>query len=509
MAPGILPPREWHAGLAGVVVAAGALIRDDGGRVLCVKPNYRDHWTLPGGICELGEAPEDGCAREVAEEVGLDLPIGRLLVADWQASLEIYGPGARPTMYFIFDGGVLPGEPAIVLQQEELDAYQFAAPAILADLLAPPGLRRTLGALASLDTPGTRYLPHPPGDSPTPDERRSMTSSPATTMRAVRLSGPGPVDNLRLTTLPLPPERDGWVRVRVEAFGLNRSELKLRLGVSVGVSFPRVPGIEAAGTVDAAPAGSGLAPGQKVVAMMGDMGRTYDGGYAEYTSVPLSQVIPVDTDLPWDVLGALPEMVQTAYGALTVGLDLKPGQSLLIRGGTSSVGLAAAALATWRGATVLATTRRADRLALLTEHGVKYPLLDDGAVAPAVRELYPDGVDAALDLVGTPTLPDTLRSVRVHGTACFGGSLSNQWTVRDFSPNEYLPRGVRLAGYFGDAADLPREALQEILDAVAAGRLAFPVDRVYDGLEQVQQAHDDMEHNRATGKLVVRVRHSA
>src|SRR5580658_8455379 len=107
-----------------------------------------------------------------------------------------------------------------------------------------------------------------------------MTSSPAT-MRAVRLSGPGPVHNLRLTTLPVPPERDGGVRIRVEAFGLNRSELKLRLGLSVGASFPRVPGIEAAGTVDAAPAGSGLAAGQKVVAMMGDMGRTYDGGYAE------------------------------------------------------------------------------------------------------------------------------------------------------------------------------------------------------------------------------------
>ncbi len=137
---------------------------------------------------------------------------------------------------------------------------------------------------------------------------------------------------------------------------------------------------------------------------------------------------------------------------------------------------------------------------MLKEHGVDHPLLDTGVVAPAVRELYPDGVDAALDLVGTPTLPDTLRAVRgTHGTACFGGSLSNHWTVRDFSPNEYLPKGVRLAGYFGDAADLPREAFQEILDAVVADRLSFSVDRVYDGLEQVPQAHDAMEHNRATG----------
>lgn len=333
-----------------------------------------------------------------------------------------------------------------------------------------------------------------------------MTTSPST-MRAIQLCAPGPVENLRLTTLPLPPEREGWVRIRVEAFGVNRSELKLRLGVSVGVTFPRVPGIEVAGVVDAVPAGSGLTPGQKVVAMMGDMGRTYDGGYAEYTSVPLSQVIPVDTDLDWATLGALPEMVQTAYGSLTVGLDLKPGQTLLIRGGTSSVGLAAAALASWRGATVLATTRQPDRLEQLKNHGIDYPLLDDGDIAAAARKLFPGGVDAALDLVGTPTLPDTLRAVRVHGTACFGGSLSNQWTVSDFSPNEYLPRGVRLAGYFGDAADLPKEVFQDVVDAVATGDLTFPVHRVYDGLEQVPQAHEDMENNRATGKLVVRVRH--
>ena len=165
-------------------------------------------------------------------------------------------------------------------------------------------------------------------------------------VRAVVLLEPGSVDNLVLRTLPIPPPRNGWVRIRVEAFGLNRSELMTRLGLSGdAVSYPRVLGIECAGVVAEAPAGSGLVPGKQVVALMGGMGRSYDGGYAEYTSVPVSQVIPIATDLPWEVVGALPEMVQTAYGSLTTGLDLRAGQSILVRGGTSSVGMAAIALA--------------------------------------------------------------------------------------------------------------------------------------------------------------------
>jgi 8-oxo-dGTP diphosphatase len=157
-----MDPQAWHASLAGVIVAAGAVIRNAAGQVLCVKPNYRDHWTLPGGICEQGEAPHLGCAREVSEEVGLDIPIGRLLTVDWQQAPPQYGPRARPTVYFIFDGGVLGGEPCIVLQQDELDAYKFAPAGDLADLLAPPGLRRTLAALAGLNSSGARYLPHQP-----------------------------------------------------------------------------------------------------------------------------------------------------------------------------------------------------------------------------------------------------------------------------------------------------------------------------------------------------------
>ncbi len=322
------------------------------------------------------------------------------------------------------------------------------------------------------------------------------------------LSEPGPVENLVIRELPVPPARDGWVRIRVEAFGLNRSELMTRLGLSGdAVTYPRVLGIECSGVVDAAPDSSGLRQGQQAVAMMGGMGRTYDGSYAEYTSVPLSQVIPISTELPWDVVGALPEMIQTANGSLTIGLDLKPGQTLLIRGGTSSVGLAVAALAKQLGATTLATTRRPDRVDMLTKRGIDHPIVDTGKIAGVVRRLFPDGVDAAIELVGTRTLPDTLHCVRVHGTVCFTGMLSNQWTVRDFYPIDYIPAGVCLTAYEGTASDLPRHALQRVLDAVANGSLQVAVHKVYDGLEQVRQAHEDMETNSAAGKLVVRVHH--
>jgi NADPH2:quinone reductase len=195
-------------------------------------------------------------------------------------------------------------------------------------------------------------------------------------------------------------------------------------------------------------------------------------------------------------------MLQTAYGSLTTGLDARPGQSILIRGGTSSVGLATAVLARQRGMTVLSTTRNPGKVGAVTKAGADHVLIDDGNVARQVREMLPAGADAALELVGTPTLPDTLRSVRVHGVVCFTGMLSGQWTVRDFYPLDYLPTGVRLTAYEGDAADLPPRVLQDFLDAVAAGPAAVPIGRVY-RFDQIVAAHTDMEQNHASGKLVV------
>jgi NADPH:quinone reductase len=267
------------------------------------------------------------------------------------------------------------------------------------------------------------------------------------------------------------------------------------------VSFPRVLGIEATGEVVAAPGGE-FQEGQQVAAMMGGMGRTFDGGYAEFTSVPAAQVIPFRSGLDWATLGAVPEMLQTAHGSLTVGLDARAGQTLLIRGGTSSVGMAAATLAKDRGLTVLSTTRNPDRAAALEAIGVDHVLIDKGDLAARARAIVPEGVDAALELVGTNTLPDTLRATAVHGVVCFTGMLSNEWTVADFYPIDYIPSGVRLTAYGGEAADLPADVLQAYLDAVAEGRLTVPIHRTY-ALDEIAQAHADMEDGRATGKLVV------
>lgn len=322
----------------------------------------------------------------------------------------------------------------------------------------------------------------------------------STTMRAVVLDAPGPPDALVIRDRPIPVPGPGWVLIRVRAFGLNRSELQTRLGFAAEVTFPRVLGIEATGTVESCPGGEFTA-GQQVVAMMGGMGRRYDGGYADYTCVPVEQVIAFHSDLPWEVVGAVPEMLQTSNGSLTVGLDVRAGQSLLIRGGASSIGLTTASLAQQRGLTVLATTRSPHKADALVRAGVDHVLVDDGDVATQVRALLPDGVDAALELVGTPTLPDTLRATKVHGTVCFTGSLSNVWTIPDFYPGD-LPNGVRLTSYGGDASDLPPQVLQGFLDAVAAGEATVTIDHVY-AFDEIVAATEAMASGHTAGKLVV------
>jgi NADPH:quinone reductase-like Zn-dependent oxidoreductase len=231
------------------------------------------------------------------------------------------------------------------------------------------------------------------------------------------------------------------------------------------------------------------------------MGRTIDGGYAEYVVVPVHTVIPFSSDLDWATLGAVPEMLQTANGSLSA-VDPAPGSAFLIRGGTSSIGLALAVLAKRRGLTVISTTRSESKAELLRSLGVDHVIVDSGSIVEQVRAIVPDGAGGAVELVGTTTLRDTLRATARLATVSFTGMLSDQWTVPDFYPIDFIPNGVRLTAYSGEAEDLPASVLQDFLDDVAAGRARVPIGKVY-RLDEIGAAHDDMENGSVTGKLVV------
>lgn len=307
-----------------------------------------------------------------------------------------------------------------------------------------------------------------------------------------------------LEDLPTPEPAAGEVLVEVRAFGLNRSEWFTRIGESPTVKLPRVLGIECVGTVVHDPSGA-LAAGQIVAAMMGGMGRQFDGSYAEYTRVPSTSVFPLATALPWEILGALPEMLQTCHGSLHTGLGAQAGQTVLIRGGTSSIGLATLALAKRAGLTVVSTSRSATKAAFLRSSGADAVVIDTGEVAEQVRALYPRGVDHVLELVGTTTLLDSLQCARPGGVVCMTGILGGQWELAAFRPMGQIPTAVRLTSYSGGAGDISREQLQQYVAMVEAGQLELPRGPVW-RFDQLPAAHVAMDENRANGKMVVLVR---
>jgi NADPH:quinone reductase-like Zn-dependent oxidoreductase len=315
-------------------------------------------------------------------------------------------------------------------------------------------------------------------------------------VRAVVVDAPGPPEVLQVRELPKPEARPGWTLVRVGAFGLNRSEIFTRQGHSGdAVHFPRVLGIECVGTVEESVDAGAPPVGTTVAAVMGRMGRAYDGGYAEYALLPTERLMPLETHLDWPTLGALPETFLTTRGSLDV-LDLDPGQALLVRGATSSVGMAAVGLGAAAGLRVLATTRNPDKAAILRERGADEVLIDDGTLAGT-------DADGVLDLVGGPAVLDSLRAVRTGGTVCNTGLLGGRWTIPDFEPLEHIPSGVKLTTFGSSTVGGPGwvDELQEIVDLVQEGRVHANLDRTFP-LEEMAVAHAYMEGNRAAGKLV-------
>lgn len=323
-------------------------------------------------------------------------------------------------------------------------------------------------------------------------------------MRAAVCPRAGGPEVLEIRELPIPQVREGWSLVQVHGAGLNRSELRTRQGHSPTVSFPRVLGIECVGLV-AASTDPQLPEGTTVAAVMGEMGRAFDGGYAEYALLPNSLLMPLTTTLPWHVLAALPETYLTAQGSLdALGLSAGSQGRLLIRGGTSSVGMAATSIASGYGLTTAATTRRTAKLHALTASGVDHAFLDtDGSLTPSLQAIWPEGPDLILDLIGASTALDSLHLVRRGGTVCVSGSLSG-WSIPTFEPIAMIPSGTRLTTFHSNdtKGSTGVAALRRIVREVEAGVYRPNVDRVFP-LNEVATAHHYMETNQATGKVVM------
>ena len=323
-------------------------------------------------------------------------------------------------------------------------------------------------------------------------------------MRAIIIKEFGGLDSLVIENLPDPVPKPGNVLIEVKAFGINHAETHMRKGEWAEAA--KVSGIECVGLVKSCPGGE-FQPGTKVAAFMGGLGRTINGSYAEYTCPPATNVVPIQTDLPWEDFAVIPESYATAWTSLHRNLEIAKSQTLVIRGATSALGRAAVNIAVDAGAHVIATTRKKERFEALKELGAHRTEIE----TPNLSELIPERkrIDAVLDLVGNTTFMDSLRMLRRGGCMCLAGWLGGLDPVNTFNPLLQMPSGVYFT-FFGSfvlgtpefpVSDIP---LQAIVDKAAAGIYKAKPARVFQ-FDKIREAHEAMESNQASGKMVVRI----
>lgn len=335
-------------------------------------------------------------------------------------------------------------------------------------------------------------------------------------MKAVVLTEPTKAVEVRLTDCPVPQVRPGWVLVKVRAFGMNHSEQILRRNEIRAdyIQKPLIPGIECVGEI-ADPSDSSFQKGQKVAALMGGMGRSFNGSYAEYALLPAHHVFAVSSDLPWEKLAAVPETYFTAWGSLFEGLRLRSEDTLLVRGATCALGYAAIQLAKALGCRVIATAHKESRLPLLAE--ADEAVLDTGRLAETLpgaafpgtvrpRATSPgvtrSRITKALELVGPKTLPDTLRCVEKGGIVCNTGILGGVYALNGFDPIKNIPNGVYLTGFYSNGPT--QEIMDEIFSFLTAHRLQPCVGKCFD-FSEIREACKAQDTGVVNGKIVVHI----
>lgn len=313
-------------------------------------------------------------------------------------------------------------------------------------------------------------------------------------MKAVCIDKVTPAEEVTLTEILVPEVKPGWVLVKVKAFGMNHSEQILRLSEIKAdyIQKPIVPGIECVGEIADA-SDTNFTVGQKVIALMGGMGRSFNGSYAEYALLPAHHVFAIESDLPWERLAAVPETYFTAWGSLFECLQLKKEDTLLIRGATCALGYAAIQIAKALGCKVIATTHRESKLTLIAN--ADEALLDDGMFSGK-------GVTKALELVGAKTLRHTLRIMSRGGIVCHTGLLGGVYTLDGFDPIKEIPNGVYLTGFFSNYPT--QQTVDEIFAFLNEHRLEPCFGECFD-FEHIKDACIALDSGNVNGKIVVKM----
>ncbi|MBQ9159432.1 MAG: zinc-binding dehydrogenase [Erysipelotrichaceae bacterium] len=315
-------------------------------------------------------------------------------------------------------------------------------------------------------------------------------------MKAVVIDKVTKAEDVILSEAAIPETRPGWVLIKVKGFGLNHSEQLLRLSEinAPYIKKPIIPGIECVGEV-IDPSDSDLKAGQKVISLMGGMGRSFNGSYAEFALLPRKQVFPVETELSWKHLAAIPETYFTAWGSLFECLDLKKDDVLLIRGATCALGYAAIQIGKALGCKVIGTTHRENKMSLLKDAGCDECVLDEGVIAGKVK-----GVNKLLDLIGPKYLKDSLNCVMHKSIVCQAGILGSVYTLNGFDPIKDIPNGVFLTSFFSNYPD--QKVIDEIMKFINDHELVPLVGATF-GFDEIKEALIAMDSHSVNGKIVI------
>jgi NADPH:quinone reductase-like Zn-dependent oxidoreductase len=324
-------------------------------------------------------------------------------------------------------------------------------------------------------------------------------------MKAIVIETFGPPEALVYRSVPRPVPANGEALINVKAFGLNHAEMSMRRG-EWDVYNP-ITGLECVGLVEACPGGE-LKVGAKVAAVMGGMGRERPGSYGEFVTVPVSNVVAIETVLPWEELAALPEVYGTSYIALFTILDVQKGERLLIRAASSTIGQAALKLAVNAGVKVTATTRSESRFEWLRSMGASDVYAESEDLPSRFEANNVPRFDKVLNLVGNRVLVQSISLTRSGGRMLQAGWLGGLEPVKDFNPMVEMEPGVHFSLWHSKmlgSKDFPLSSfpLQDIVRKIERGDWDAKPVKVF-GFDEIHEAHRSLESHASGGKLVVK-----